>query len=842
VEATATDSQILAGSVEAWSDRSSGQPWLSSSPAPLEFDGYRLVRPIGRGAMGEVFLAKDTVLDRDVAIKFVSVVRSGSRARDRFLREARAIARLQHPNVVAIYRAGEVVGIPYLVSELVRGRSLDRVRGRVESAELIRMAIGLTAGLAAAHRGGVLHRDLKPANALLSEDGEVKLCDFGLAKLVDAAAESYDEPMKGIAAAPASEEVALTRTGALMGTPRYMAPELWRLEPATVHTDLWALGAMLYQLAAGRPPYPSALLAELHEAVLAGKPPKLVSVAPDVDPGIAAIIDRCLDPLPERRPASADELHAALLALAAPSGKTERMPARRRRTLLLGSAVAAIVAVSLALWLPDRERSTAAPAVAAQVAARARSEFFVDASARNVATGDASAPYTSITAALAAANRSTAASKTIHVAAGTYDSARETFPLELRDGISLQGEGAKATSIVGVGRIEHVEGGTVARKPLLVTILVGGPLASQSIRGITIRPGPGSAEGHPWGIFCDRGNAFKYPPPPVESPTPAPNLVLDQLDITEFDHSIVIGTSDRPAPSGCNARITRSLIAGKNSGLFVVGSGHEGSSNTPNRASAVIGGDSPEDGNLFIGSRDLDGTGSSSIHKARAVQIFDNSTPVVIRHNTFSDDDVGVSISNHTHDAFLVVDDNSFTRISMTAVKLLGNPNLRSLSNNVFSGVNALPDDKMTTCGASLTRATAVCIQGFGENVIGPQIGRARGNMFVGNDIGVYVTGTGFSDRVARQFDFGTEADPGNNTFVCNSAVGALSGYDVWLDTGTSSGTVAFAGNGWDYPGQLRVSARAPNGTDIVVRPRGPKVDVQGAFHHKYPCPGPHHP
>src|ERR1044071_7650300 len=151
---------------------------------PDEFEEYRLVRLLGRGAMGEVYLARDSLLDRPVAVKFVRA--EDPIARARLFDEARAIARLQHPNVVAIYRVAEVAGHPYLVSEYVRGRPLDQLDRPAPSRQVLELALDLARGLAAAHRCGVLHRDVKPANAMLTDDGRGKLLDFGLARVVDA--------------------------------------------------------------------------------------------------------------------------------------------------------------------------------------------------------------------------------------------------------------------------------------------------------------------------------------------------------------------------------------------------------------------------------------------------------------------------------------------------------------------------------------------------------------------------------------------------------------------------------------------------------------------------------
>src|SRR5688500_16490398 len=180
---------------------------------PEQFDDYRVIRPLGIGAMGQVFLAHDRVLDREVAIKFVSSVDSGGSARERFLTEARAAARLQHPNVVAVHRVGEIDDRPYIISEFVSGSSLDKVEKPMPAERALELGIGLARGLAAAHRRGVLHRDIKPGNAILAEDGHVKLVDFGLAKLIDQAligvassdiAKAPEPPVAALPAGPAA--------------------------------------------------------------------------------------------------------------------------------------------------------------------------------------------------------------------------------------------------------------------------------------------------------------------------------------------------------------------------------------------------------------------------------------------------------------------------------------------------------------------------------------------------------------------------------------------------------------------------------------------------------------
>ncbi len=177
---------------------------------PSEVAEYRIVRLLGRGAMGQVYLAQDTLLDRPVAIKFIASEPSPA-LRERFLVEARAIARLHHPNVVSIYRVGEHAGRPYLVSEFVRGQSLSDLPKPVPLNEALRIGLGLSAGLRAAHQAGVLHRDVKPANAMLTDGGEAKLLDFGLAKLspqqVPSAAEASSDASSPTAHAAASLNV-----------------------------------------------------------------------------------------------------------------------------------------------------------------------------------------------------------------------------------------------------------------------------------------------------------------------------------------------------------------------------------------------------------------------------------------------------------------------------------------------------------------------------------------------------------------------------------------------------------------------------------------------------------
>ncbi|WP_395835641.1 protein kinase [Archangium violaceum] len=262
---------------------------------PLQFDEFHLVRQLGRGGMGVVYLARDTSLDRLVAVKFIAAERPNPWVRTYFETEARAIARLQHPHVVTVFRVGEIEGHAYIVSEYVVGESLAELPRPMPWRRALVLGLGLARGLAAAHRHGVLHRDIKPSNVLVTGQGEVKLLDFGLA-------ERFDRDAVSLASG----------TRLFVGTPRYMAPELLRGASATPQSDIYSLGLVLHELCTGRlPRAQEALLAgffgrdtaqESHDApVSAGFPEGM-------DPDFAALIHQCLAPNPSERFDSAERV------------------------------------------------------------------------------------------------------------------------------------------------------------------------------------------------------------------------------------------------------------------------------------------------------------------------------------------------------------------------------------------------------------------------------------------------------------------------------------------------------------------------------------------------------
>jgi formylglycine-generating enzyme required for sulfatase activity len=271
---------------------------MSDWTPPEEFDDYVIERPLGTGAMGRVFLAQDAVLARPVAVKFIASLEPDAASRQRFLLEARATARLQHPNVVAIYRVGELDQKPYIVSEFVRGQTLDQLPVPLPAGRTLDLGIELARGLAAAHRRGVIHGDIKPANAILSEDNIAKLLDFGLATIAD----TGDAKPK--------------TARAIVGTPDYMAPELWRGVAPDRRSDVYAFGALLYHLAVGHPPFHDVEPRNLAKVVQERAAPATRVGSSEVrgsgDARLAAVIDRCLARAPEERWASGDELREAL--------------------------------------------------------------------------------------------------------------------------------------------------------------------------------------------------------------------------------------------------------------------------------------------------------------------------------------------------------------------------------------------------------------------------------------------------------------------------------------------------------------------------------------------------
>ncbi|MGO9831174.1 MAG: protein kinase domain-containing protein [Myxococcaceae bacterium] len=311
---------------------------------------------LGAGGMAEVYRAKDTRLGRDVAIKVVSEELAGDGALlERFEREAKLAASLAHPNIVALHDVGFHDGKPYFVTELLQGETLrERLgQGPLPLATALVWAAAMAQGLAAAHGRGIVHRDLKPENVFITQDGYVKLIDFGIAKLVEEAREAAPHALLDETLSPPG---AHTGTGMVLGTPGYMSPEQVRGDPVDAPTDFFSFGAVLYEMLAGHRAFPASSLVESGYAILRTEPESLPTTIP---PALIQVVRRCLEKDPARRFQSARDLAFHLELLRVPTGSspaTETKPevaaqpsAWRHRTSALVPAVVALAVVVLVL-------------------------------------------------------------------------------------------------------------------------------------------------------------------------------------------------------------------------------------------------------------------------------------------------------------------------------------------------------------------------------------------------------------------------------------------------------------------------------------------------------------
>jgi serine/threonine protein kinase len=293
-------------------------------------DRYELGEIIGVGGMGEVRAAQDLTLDRPVAIKFLRPhLGPTAEIRARFDTEAKAAARLNHPNIVGVFDSGDDEGVPFIVMERLSGRTLaDRIaEGPFNEWEARRIGLEVLSALEASHEEGILHRDLKPGNVMLTEKGVAKVVDFGIAKAV--------------------EGLDLTDSGLTLGTPGYLAPERIAGDPATPATDVYSVGVILYEMLTGKKPYEADTPVGLLRALQEGEPEPLERARPDLHPTFAAIIERALAKEPRRRYPTAASMRQALeewlpwseaaetTSLRSPTsgllvGKKGSSPARRR--------------------------------------------------------------------------------------------------------------------------------------------------------------------------------------------------------------------------------------------------------------------------------------------------------------------------------------------------------------------------------------------------------------------------------------------------------------------------------------------------------------------------------
>jgi eukaryotic-like serine/threonine-protein kinase len=398
--ASIIESPVLEVAAREWADESSSLLSHPSADAPSQIGAYRIMSPLGRGGMGEVWLAYDTRLGRKVAIKLLPTSASRPERVRRFEQEARAASALNHPNIVTIYEIGEIDNRRFIVTEHIEGETLrQRIvkapRQRIRLGEALKFASQIAAALHAAHDARIIHRDIKPENVMARKDGLVKVLDFGLAKLrVDRETEGRrDGETEGlrngeierypVSLSPSlSVSPSLTAAGVVMGTASYMSPEQARGEKVDHRTDIFSLGVMLYEMLAGRRPFEGATASDVMAATLTKEPVPLVEIVPEVPITLWRIARRCLEKEPERRFQSAADLAFALedlkdssrpspVAKATTSAWTQSRAANlllsrlgdgwKRRVLATAAPVLILAAfVVAAIYLPNRQEENLA--------------------------------------------------------------------------------------------------------------------------------------------------------------------------------------------------------------------------------------------------------------------------------------------------------------------------------------------------------------------------------------------------------------------------------------------------------------------------------------------------
>ncbi len=332
---------------------------------------YEILSPLGAGGMGEVYRARDTKLDRDVAIKVLpEAVSSDPAALARFEREAKAVAALSHPNILSIFDFGTQDGVAYAVMELLEGETLREklVAGAIPQKQAVAYAIEIARGLSAAHEKGVVHRDLKPENLFVTAQGHLEILDFGLAKRVDAAAPSEETR------APTGS--VHTEPGQIMGTVGYMSPEQVRGIPLDHRSDIFSFGAILYELLSGDKAFKKDTVSDTVAAILKEEPAELSASRRNVPASLDRVVRHCLEKNRERRFQSARDIEFALEETSAPAAASGEAhaprPAGKRKAWIAAAAIVLLAAAGLLLSRRAPKNGSAAGASSAWPCCRSR--------------------------------------------------------------------------------------------------------------------------------------------------------------------------------------------------------------------------------------------------------------------------------------------------------------------------------------------------------------------------------------------------------------------------------------------------------------------------------------
>jgi serine/threonine protein kinase/tetratricopeptide (TPR) repeat protein len=308
---------------------------------------YEILAPLGAGGMGDVYRSRDPRLNREVAIKVLPERLAGDpQALARFESEAKAVAALSHPNILAIFDVGADQGVTYAVTELLEGETLRSHLGRAALPwrKAVEVGAAISDGLATAHSKGIIHRDLKPENLFLTSDGRVKILDFGLARWTPSSSSEQ------------AEAATLTQENVVLGTVGYMSPEQVRAKPVDARSDIFSLGCVLYEMVVGRRAFSRETSAQTMAAILEAQPPELETTGKPALPALENVIAHCLEKNPQQRFHSAHDLALALRAILGGSEPARPIPARSLPVRWMAAGVAVLALVAVAYWFAGRAK------------------------------------------------------------------------------------------------------------------------------------------------------------------------------------------------------------------------------------------------------------------------------------------------------------------------------------------------------------------------------------------------------------------------------------------------------------------------------------------------------